>query len=162
MKQMSVCPSVRWWRTRTPTWTRWSSSPTQSSNFSSDTRSEKLVRLPVFPPHEGPVSDVWLSSLYFFSPAVRNWGWTSTSRWRRSRNRSRRRLTRTSRRIESSSFRWLFTFKHSLKCRKLNNIKGSSSVSTRVEYTQFLQTLTEQEQQCSRCSWSCIYNKLTG
>lgn len=42
----------------------------------------------------------------FLFTAVRSWGWTSTSRWRRSRNRSRRRLTRTSRRIESSSFRW--------------------------------------------------------
>lgn len=41
--------------------------------------------------------------------AVRSWGWTSTSRWRRSRNRSRRRLTRTSRRTESSSSRCVWT-----------------------------------------------------
>lgn len=48
-----------------------------------------------------------LHCLYFFiSAAVRSWGWTSTCRWRRSRNRSRRRLTRTSRRTGSSSFRF--------------------------------------------------------
>ena len=43
-----------------------------------------------------------------FSSAVRSWGWTSTSRWRLSRNRSRRRLTRTSRRTESSSSRSVY------------------------------------------------------
>lgn len=55
----------------------------------------------------------WWFLIFFFTCsnccglfAVRSWGWTSTSPWRRSRNRSRRRLTRTSRRTESFLFRY--------------------------------------------------------
>lgn len=39
--------------------------------------------------------------------AVRNWESTLMSPWRLSRNRNRKRLTKTLRRIENSSYRWL-------------------------------------------------------